>query len=282
MAMLKPFRRGFTLIELLVVIAIIAILAAILFPVFAQAREKARSASCQSNLKQLGLAIMMYKQDYDEHFPFGGWRPGNPGQGTWDWQNSVAPYIKNKGVYRCPDSTDSDESPQDPTVWQWNRNPVSYLYNNYLAENRQPVADAAVRAPADCWMVMDGHSDWGCSSSGSSNDCAGSVDWLGRPGTVWNMEDTTFGADGSLVTGWLSWQGYTWGLPRHNSGSNVCFAEGHVKWMKTTPSDQLQFNDQNNKIFDGGDGRNGYFEHTFPWIKTGDPTQMRGGWWNIS
>jgi prepilin-type processing-associated H-X9-DG protein len=96
------------------------------------------------------------------------------------------------------------------------------------------------------------------------------------------MEDTTFGADGSLVTGWLSWQGYTWGLPRHSSGSNVAFAEGHVKWQRTTPGDTLQFNAQNNAIFDGGDGRKGYFEHTFPWIKTGDPTQSRGGWWNIS
>ena len=70
-------RRGFTLIELLVVIAIIAILAAILFPVFAQAREKARSASCLSNLKQMGLAWMMYAQDYDEKFPF-----ADPGDGA--------------------------------------------------------------------------------------------------------------------------------------------------------------------------------------------------------
>src|SRR5260370_1712311 len=85
--------RGFTVIELLVVIASIAMLAAILFPVFAQAREKARSASCQSNLKQLGLAIGMYKQDYDEHYPFAGWLPdlGQGNNGTWEWQNSVAP-----------------------------------------------------------------------------------------------------------------------------------------------------------------------------------------------
>src|SRR5215467_4880842 len=109
--------RGFTLIELLVVIAIIAILAAILFPVFAQAREKARTASSGSNVKQLGLAIRMYVQDYDEHFPFGGWRPNN--DGTWDWQNSTAPYIKNKGLYYCPSSSDDNEDPADPTHWQW-------------------------------------------------------------------------------------------------------------------------------------------------------------------
>src|SRR5438876_163835 len=132
----KGHRRrnvGFTLIELLVVIAIIAILAAILFPVFAQAREKARTASCGSNARQLGLAINMYKQDYDEHFPFGGWRPND--DGTWDWQNSTAPYIKNRGIFRCPSSSDSDEA-SNPTDWSWDRNPVSYLYNNQLGRER--------------------------------------------------------------------------------------------------------------------------------------------------
>src|SRR5262249_46360761 len=151
-----------------------AILAAILFPVFAQAREKARQSSCSANARQLGLAINMYKQDFDEHFPFGGWLPNSDGSG--EWQNTVAPYIKNKGVYRCPSSTDSDEDPQNPRAWSWDRNPVSYLYNNQLAPGRNPVADAAVKAPADCWLIVDGHSDWGC----PNNNCVG-VDWKGRP-----------------------------------------------------------------------------------------------------
>ena len=92
-------RRGFTLIELLVVIAIIAILAAILFPVFAKAREKARQASCLSNEKQLALAIMQYAQDYDETMPveFFGWSTVPP-----TWRETVAPYIKNTQIFTCP------------------------------------------------------------------------------------------------------------------------------------------------------------------------------------
>src|SRR5688500_10748091 len=152
-------RRAFTLIELLVVIAIIAILAAILFPVFAQARESARKASCQSNLKQLGSAFMMYIQDYDERYPFGGWLPNS--LGTWEWQNTIAPYVKNKGVYRCPSSSELDEDPGNPTAWHWNRNPVSYMYNNFFGIERNPLNQAAVSAPADCVLASDGHSDWG-------------------------------------------------------------------------------------------------------------------------
>lgn len=95
-------RRGFTLIELLVVIAIIAILAAILFPVFARAREKARQASCLSNVKQLCLAILQYTQDYDESLPMsrshqqGGWR---------GYDYAVAPYVKNTQIFKCPSHT---------------------------------------------------------------------------------------------------------------------------------------------------------------------------------
>jgi len=94
-------KSGFTLIELLVVIAIIAILAAILFPVFAQAREKARQMSCLANMKQLGTSYMMYTQDYDECYIFST-RWGSPGNG---WASHLYPYVHSKGVYKCPDDT---------------------------------------------------------------------------------------------------------------------------------------------------------------------------------
>src|SRR5687768_13614532 len=109
-------RRGFTLIELLVVIAIIAILAAILFPVFAQAREKARSASCLSNLKQIGLGAMMYLQDHDDMYPQG-WYPGPPQQ--WFF-TLVQPYMKDvesAGIRACPSATNR-------TAWALSYNDV--------------------------------------------------------------------------------------------------------------------------------------------------------------
>ncbi|MCC7494190.1 MAG: DUF1559 domain-containing protein [Fimbriimonadaceae bacterium] len=94
-------RRAFTLIELLVVIAIIAILAAILFPVFAKAREKARQSSCSSNLKQLGIAVMQYVQDYDEMYPRTWYGPAAY-PGSQNWNTVIAPYIKNTQVFQCP------------------------------------------------------------------------------------------------------------------------------------------------------------------------------------
>ncbi len=100
MLAIKCQRRGFTLIELLVVIAIIAILAAILFPVFAKAREKARQTSCASNMKQIATATLMYVQDYDESFPLFGGEVNFPG--TISWATAVSPYVKNKQIFRCP------------------------------------------------------------------------------------------------------------------------------------------------------------------------------------
>jgi len=119
-------RKGFTLIELLVVIAIIAILAAVLFPVFAKAREKARQTSCINNCKQLGLAFMQYVQDNDEKFP------SSINYGS-DWAFNIYPYVKSAGVYKCPDDglsraaaiTAAGENPA-------NAQPVSYCWNSYV------------------------------------------------------------------------------------------------------------------------------------------------------
>ncbi len=94
-------RSGFTLIELLVVIAIIAILAAILFPVFAQAREKARQAACLSNMRQLSTAVMMYVQDYDESYPMTANYNDGSGPRTI-WTEMIQPYVKNEGIFKCP------------------------------------------------------------------------------------------------------------------------------------------------------------------------------------
>jgi len=120
-------RSGFTLIELLVVIAIIAILAAILFPVFARARESARKTQCLSNMRQLGTAITMYSNDYDEYFPElasgGCWRRAAIANSLWSRQ--IYPYVKNKGVFECPSASISRAGtrfmadvpvPEDPVI----------------------------------------------------------------------------------------------------------------------------------------------------------------------
>jgi len=99
----RSYRQGFTLIELLVVIAIIAILAAILFPVFAQAREKARQTACLSNMKQIALGVQMYTQDYDELLPVAGYNAQC--RGRWQWQ--VYPYVKNAQIFTCPNLANS-------------------------------------------------------------------------------------------------------------------------------------------------------------------------------
>ena len=134
-------KTGFTLIELLVVIAIIAILAAILFPVFAKAREKARQASCASNEKQIGLAILQYVQDNDEAYPAGA--PGAAahvaGQG---WAGAVSPYTKSTALFKCP-----DDSTQTTAAGP----PVSYAMNMFLPNQTL----ATVVAPALCVMASE-------------------------------------------------------------------------------------------------------------------------------
>jgi prepilin-type N-terminal cleavage/methylation domain-containing protein len=199
---------GFTLIELLVVIAIIAILAAILFPVFAQARDKARQAGCLSNEKQLALAISMYRQDYDGYNPFAGWSPSNVFDTEWHF--TIQPYLKNVGVLRCPgDPTFRDERP------------ISYLFNNMVSYMRQTISEAGVERPAEVVVLWDGHGpDYG-KTIPNPPPLNGQLYPLNmyREYTIWGQEAHWL-ADPKL------------GLPRHNGGGNVIYMDMHARWMR--------------------------------------------------
>ncbi len=135
---MKLRRRAFTLIELLVVVAIIAILAAILFPVFGRARENARRSSCQSNLKQIGLGLIQYSQDYDEMLVADWYAPGNlPGdterQSTpnaqYKWMDAAYPYIKSEQVFTCPSATGDRAKPW--VFYGHLTTPTTQLYGSY-------------------------------------------------------------------------------------------------------------------------------------------------------
>ncbi len=227
-------RRGFTLIELLVVIAIIAILAAILFPVFAQAREKARAISCLSNEDQLGIATMMYTQDYDETYFEQDWPGGcpdtqtgywtdQPGQTQQDWATLLYPYTKSAGVFVCPDYNGSIYTASlalfacgDPTK------KLIVPYVNYGINEAviggQATSMAQLQEPASIGLITDNSYVFG-----------GPGVCLQQPGEsnyyLYWIDAYTFG--GAPIN-WYN------GDPRHSGGSNFVFADGHAKWARAS------------------------------------------------
>jgi prepilin-type N-terminal cleavage/methylation domain-containing protein/prepilin-type processing-associated H-X9-DG protein len=208
-------KSAFTLIELLVVIAIIAILAAILFPVFAQAREKARSVSCLSNMRQIGTASMMYLQDYDEQYMSAQHEEDTVDEPFYAWYEPLQPYLKNAGVFRCPSLNDT------PTQWvqpfyqtRWSSIRSDYLINGFFAHT---LAQARLETPAEQIVIAERHSG------------IGAIDYhpWGEDGGVWErgyLDGSEFLADHTTAdpknTG------------RHQLGGNYIFADGHAKWMR--------------------------------------------------
>ena len=205
--------RGFTLIELLVVIAIIAILAAILFPVFSRAREKARTASCQSNLKQIGLALKMYLNDWDEvNVPmWGEW----PGWGGWNppWWFIIQPYMKNCQLLVCPSGRSSGwirgyNNPPYNLCFDPGRG--TYGLNKLLHWVGRGINDAHVEDPPGTIEACDNNDAgiWVDCNEGHGECWWGAPDF--RPGTHWAK---------------VIWE-------RHNKGFNCLYYDGHVKWRR--------------------------------------------------
>lgn len=209
---------GFTLIELLVVIAIIAILAAILFPVFAQAREKARQTACLSNIKQLGIAFMQYSQDYDETFTC-----GISGTRYSGWAYTVMPYVKNTSVFACPSDTYVSTSAGTYTL-SYAYSPWLMGYNSGNAIN-PPVVAAQMRAPASSVMLCE---VTGNSLRNDEADKSGSTDGYTSHGGVTLLAVGLLGGyPAPQPVANPSW----WGPARHNGGANWLACDGHAKWL---------------------------------------------------
>ena len=191
--------RGFTLIELLVVIAIIAILAAILFPVFAKAREKARQTSCLSNVKQIALGGVAYCQDYDERFPAHGCGWGNRADQTC-YASKIYPYVKNVQIFTCPSAAYKAAIGADGNAYGHNL--------QYLGNRATTITIGQVQSPAETIWYADAtrgyiRAPYCCGITTTAALC------------------TTTPAPGDDNIDW-----------RHNGGGNFGFVDGHAKWVK--------------------------------------------------
>ena len=201
--------RGFTLIELLVVISIIALLAAILFPVFARARENARRSSCQSNLKQIGLGIAQYKEDYDARFPIIKSNSTSPysDSNPYGWADAAQPYIKSLQVYQCPSASNTLSTAPEVNGY------ADYCYNIGLGRGQGSNTEIG---------ALDSQLDYPTLTVLMAETVIGDARAAQRGGPGQGL------ADSSTIA---------WTL--HLEGSNFAFADGHVKWYKGTSSSTI-------------------------------------------
>jgi prepilin-type N-terminal cleavage/methylation domain-containing protein/prepilin-type processing-associated H-X9-DG protein len=223
--------KGFTLIELLVVIAIIAILAAILFPVFAKVREKARQTSCLSNEKQFGLGVLQYVQDYDELMPCGTAGTGASGDGRGEgWAGQVYPYLKSSQVYVCPDDSQSANFTWTiPASYVLNQNFVRGISWGNSWDQYTVVGLAQLTAPSSTVMMCEAHGNFLKPSLVTSN----SVDVYSAMANGWDQPSWN---QATYLTGLLGGRAFNSNAqfaPQaiHNGlGSNFLVADGHVKY----------------------------------------------------
>ena len=265
---MKRFRSAFTLIELLVVIAIIAILAAILFPVFGRARENARRSSCQSNMKQMGLGILQYVQDYDEKYPmaYNYINDANSGGGYNQWSRLIQPYTKSEQLFVCPSDSNGGLVPTNNTAALTdNQVPrISYTANSALLPRKRKSTDlpsvvalSAVDETAKTIMLAEYPNDSSCvngvsNASGTAikshrsanaymTSASGGVfsgeyeNGATLPTEVYALtaDRAKTDIDACKTTPATTYFHITYvGAERHLEGSNYTFADGHVKWHR--------------------------------------------------
>lgn len=226
-------KNGFTLIELLVVIAIIAILAAILFPVFGRARENARRSSCQSNLKQIGLGIMQYTQDYDEAMPptyiGSDYTYNNPATESYKWMDACFPYIKSEQIFVCPSNTTNKPYTYYKNLTAQSQNFGSYVANEayYTAGDNRTAPFGGSGAPtiripqitqaAETAMVLEAFCpNYGYEFYTTTGNPTGLSNYNGTPSILASVNSS----------------GNQHILARHLETTTVLWCDGHVKSMK--------------------------------------------------